>query len=200
MGPKVIFLANWIHRIRTAYSARGSLFPHAWRGLSARRHRNDTQKSPIFSVTSAGDSYPSRRAVQRALCTFTGTGQPQASLSRTGQEFAPNLASYGRYLNKRFLTRRVNLNTLKFSSGPKGTQSTRNPRVAGFLSLSQTGQSFGLFKPNGTGVAKKSPRAEGGRGEVNSPLQLRCSNTQTTRVGGFFDAFWSPLGSLLAPF
>ena len=67
--PKDIFLANWIHRIRTAYSARGSLFPHAWRGLSARRHRNDTQKSPIFSVTSAGDSYPSRRAVQRALCT-----------------------------------------------------------------------------------------------------------------------------------
>ena len=125
--PKDIFLANWIHRIRTAYSARGSLFPHAWRGLSARRHRNDTQKSPIFSVTSAGDRYPSRRAVQRALCTFTGKGQPQASLSRTGQEFAPNSASYGRYLNKRFLTRRVNLNTLKFSSGPKGAQSSRNP-------------------------------------------------------------------------
>jgi len=68
--------------------------------------------------------------------------------------------------------------------------------VAGFLSLSQTGHSFGLFKPNGTGVAKKSPRAEGGRGEVNSPLQLRCSNTQTTRVGGFYVEF----GSLLAPF
>ena len=57
--------------------------------------------------------------------------------------------------------------------------------MAGFLSLSQTGHNFGLFKPNGTGVAKKSPRAEGGRGEVNSPLQLINSNTQTTRVGGF---------------
>ena len=72
--------------------------------------------------------------------------------------------------------------------------------MAGFLSLSQTGQSFGLFKPNGTGVAKKSPRAEGGRGEVNSPLLLSNSNTQTTRVGGFFYAFWSLLGSLLAHF
>ena len=77
------------------------------------------------------------------------------------------------------------------------------PPVAGFLSLSQTGHSFGLFKPNGTGVAKKWPRAEGGRGEVNSPLQLINSNTQTTRVGGFFDAFlvarWLTFGSLLAP-
>ena len=70
------------------------------------------------------------------------------------------------------------------------------PPVAGFLSLSQTGHSFGLFKPNGTGVAKKSPRAEGGRGEVNSPLSFKCSNTQTTRVGGFgslWAPFWLPL-------
>ena len=44
--------------------------------------------------------------------------------------------------------------------------------MAGFLSLSQTGQGFGLFKPDGTGVAKKSPRAEGGRGEVNLPIEV----------------------------
>ena len=133
--------------------------------------------------------------MQRALCTFTGKGQPQASLSQPGQEFAPNSPSYGRYLNKRFLTKRVNLNTLKSSSGPKGAQSSRTPRGAGFLSLSRTGQRFWQFKPNGTGVAKKSPRAEGGRGEVNSPLQLINSNTQTTRVGGFL----APFGSLLVP-
>ena len=53
--------------------------------------------------------------------------------------------------------------------------------AAGFLRLSRTGQSFGLFKPNGTEVGKKCPRAEGVRGRKPPPHR----GFDSPKVGGF---------------
>ena len=57
---------------------------------------------------------------------------------------------------------KLGTNSLKFQLAPKWAGAAP---AAGFLSLSQTGQSFALFKPNGTEVSKKCPgrRGVGGR-------------------------------------
>ena len=81
--------------------------------------------------------------VQRALCTFEGKGHPvhEALCTFTGEgPCHPNAAKVGP-------------NSLKFQMDAKVHPT---PRAAGVLSLSRTGQSFGLFKPNGTELQKKS--------------------------------------------
>ena len=57
--------------------------------------------------------------------------------------------------------------------------------VAGFLSLHRTGQRFGLFKPNGTEVAKKGPgwRGVGGR---NLPPEVSYALTRPTQGSADF--------------
>ena len=59
--------------------------------------------------------------------------------------------------------------------------------AAGFLSLHRTGQSFGLFQPNGTEVAKKGPGWRGVGGRQTSPRAspTRGSNTPNRRSADF---------------
>ena len=73
--------------------------------------------------------------------------------------------------------------------------------VAAFLSLHRTGQRFGLFKPNGTEVAKKGPgwRGVGGRNQsaLTRPTQ---GSADLAHFGLPFGALWLTLGSLWLTF
>ena len=83
-------------------------------------------------------------------------------------DFNPN----GSDLSSAFQARSSDPFVLKFKGVQIRAKGHWTLGAAAFLSLHRTGQRFGVFKPNGTEVAKKGPGRRGVGGEVHLPPSL----------------------------